>query len=714
MSEEEDDKALYKAMFNSSIEAIITLDLEGSILTVNPAAQTLFGYKKKELLHSKIDLLIPQFIKETSHTQWKQYAEKPKSWRLEPIRKFLGRNKKGAALSLELKIMPAPVDKRDVIIAFILNNSLLEKNQGALEVSEDRIADTQNRSKVGDWYWNVQTNKVIWSDMMFSLMGLTPSEKEPSYELALHHVHEDDRETYVKSLTEALTNKTSYFLENRITKKDGKVINVVSRGNCELDSEGNLLFMTGTVQDITELKNTKRRLKKAEHKNEAILSALPDVIFIVNKEGIYLEVLVSDPKSLIHFKNELVGKSIAKVLPKKISKGVFDTMALVAKKGQPQTFAYSVKSNALFKRFEMRIVAKGNDFLIVRRDITDLYLANEALKKEKETTQKYLDTTASILLVINTKGEVVLINQKGCEILGYDEHEIIGKNWFDHFIPPNEKQKLLLIFKKSIQAKQEVFPLVENLILTKDKSLRLIEWRNSVLKDQSGKSEATLSSGIDITDKRALEIERTQSLITGQENERRRLARELHDGLGQSISAIGLNLNALEPELKRFNERFAHLYEQVKARLTETMEEVRTISHNLTPQILEEYGIATALEHLCETLNQSTDTTIRLLSNGVFDDFNDTSAIGLYRVIQEAMNNALRHGNPTEINVHLSRHESEITVMIEDNGEGFDVENTPLGLGMSNMQARVDLLNGSIHFDSNTKSGTTVSINIPL
>ncbi|MFT4831577.1 MAG: signal transduction histidine kinase [Psychroserpens sp.] len=146
-----------------------------------------------------------------------------------------------------------------------LEAQLIAKKSYQLELGNYRhmLNRTQELSNIGSWNWDLLTNTVEWSDTMFRLLGLEPNTVLPSYELALHHVHDNDKEYYVKVLGEAVNNKTSYYLENRISKNDNAVISVISRGKCFLDAEGNLVRMIGTVQDITEQQNAFDKLLMA-------------------------------------------------------------------------------------------------------------------------------------------------------------------------------------------------------------------------------------------------------------------------------------------------------------------------------------------------------------------------------------------------------------------------------------------------------------------
>ncbi|OEK00996.1 hypothetical protein BFP97_05490 [Roseivirga sp. 4D4] len=317
------------------------------------------------------------------------------------------------------------------------------------------------------------------------------------------------------------------------------------------------------------------------------------------------------------------------------------------------------------------------------------------------------------ILVTNSKAEIVRINPSCTRIFGYTEEELIGKK-IEVLIPEKFHERHVKHRENYAKAPQvrRMAAATDLYGLRKDATQVPLEISLTYIKHE--KELFVLAFIVDVTDKRKLEKAKSLALVEGEENERRRIAQELHDGIGQAISSISLNLNALEPELEKFNHRFQEIYGVLKGEIENTMQEVRTISHNLTPRILEDYGLQHALEHLCATIDDSTDVELHLHFNGEALDFKDGIGIGLYRMIQEAVNNALRHGAPKVVNVHLTRTDHELLVLVEDDGCGFDVENTPKGLGMNNIESRAHLLKGEVHFDSNEQSGTTVSINIPI
>jgi PAS domain S-box-containing protein len=147
------------------------------------------------------------------------------------------------------------------------------------------------------------------------------------------------------------------------------------------------------------------------------------------------------------------------------------------------------------------------------RDITDRKRAEELLRRERDRAQQYLDVAGVMFLAIDAEQRVGLINKKGCEILGYNEEEIIAKNWFDNFLPEKNREEVRAVFEKLLRGEVGALEYYENPILTKNGDQRLIAWHNTVLRDDKGQVIAALGSGEDITERKKAE----ESLITQHE-----------------------------------------------------------------------------------------------------------------------------------------------------------------------------------------------------
>ena len=151
---------------------------------------------------------------------------------------------------------------------------------------------------------------------------------------------------------------------------------------------------------------------------------------------------------------------------------------------------------------------------------------------ERNIAQEYLDIAGVILVGINADQEVTFINKKGCEILGYEKHKIIGRNWFDTFIPPEIRENVRDAFKKLISAEIEPVRFFENPVLTSNGTERIIAWENAVIRDEAGNIVSTLSSGEDITARKAAE----DILINTLEESQQRQTESRHCWKGHMLS----------------------------------------------------------------------------------------------------------------------------------------------------------------------------------
>lgn len=349
-------------------------------------------------------------------------------------------------------------------------------------------------------------------------------------------------------------------------------------------------------------------------------------------------------------------------------------------------------------------------------DISERKKVELALEKEKALAQQYLDVAASIFLVLDTEGQVILINRKGTQIMGYQEEEVKGKNWFEHFLPKYDKERVKAVFDKLIHGKLYEVENFVNPVLTKAKEERLIEWQNALIQNEHGHAAAVLSSGVDITEKRRAEKDLMKALIEGQEAERERIAKELHDGLGQSLTAMRLNLNALQTHCERITPDATELFEQLKTILFNTTQDMKSIARNLMPGVLRNSGLVKGLEYLCQSLNDLNEVKVHFQAYQMDRPLDSSQSVGLYRIAQELINNALKHGKATEIHVQLIGHQKSVMLMVEDDGVGFEDNSSTKenGFGLKNIETRVKTLNGCSFIDSHAGKGTSVTVEIPL
>ncbi|KAG1649525.1 Sensor histidine kinase MctS [Nymphon striatum] len=205
------------------------------------------------------------------------------------------------------------------------------------------------------------------------------------------------------------------------------------------------------------------------------------------------------------------------------------------------------------------------------------------------------------------------------------------------------------------------------------------------------------------------------AMIEGQEKERKRLAIDLHDGLGGRLSGISMNLSKLDKdEPKEYPKK---QLQKVMKDLNDSLTELRNVARNMMPETLVKFGLQAALKDYCSSMTGS-ETKVTLQFYGSDKGININQQVTMYRVIQELINNAIKHAKASEVLVQYMREGSQVDITVEDNGIGFDksksLKEKDSGMGLSNLQTRVAYLKGNIDFESEENEGTTVNVNINI
>ena len=205
-----------------------------------------------------------------------------------------------------------------------------------------------------------------------------------------------------------------------------------------------------------------------------------------------------------------------------------------------------------------------------------------------------------------------------------------------------------------------------------------------------------------------------QSMINGQEAERTRIARDLHDGLGGLFSTVKMYFSTLEHQEKSLQQN--DLFLQSFRLVDNAANEVRRIAHNMMPEVLLRMGLSKALKDLCNSINAGKKMEVVLQETGMDKRLDQSVEIMLFRIIQELLNNIMKHAESTNVLVELIRDENRLSVTVEDNGKGFDLTDED-GLshsGLASVKNRVHYLGGNIEIESGKGIGTSVMMHFPV
>jgi two-component system, NarL family, sensor kinase len=269
----------------------------------------------------------------------------------------------------------------------------------------------------------------------------------------------------------------------------------------------------------------------------------------------------------------------------------------------------------------------------------------------------------------------------------------------------DKKEQLIQIQQLQIN-KRNIILIVTGLLVALS---LLVGWlwynRNQLQQKAAIQAEALLQQNL-----------RAKAVLDAEEHERQRIGRDLHDGIGQVLSAAKMQLSALQTTQYTADPIVKDKLQNALDLVDESVKEVRSISHNMMPNMLIKAGLVSAVREFVSRMNGDT-IKIDLDIVGLDDRLDHTVESVLYRVLQEIMSNIIRHADASQVTIQLLRHPHELMLMVEDNGKGFDVNQIMLqdeGIGLKNITTRIAYLHGQVHYDSMPSKGTTVTIEIPI
>ncbi len=212
------------------------------------------------------------------------------------------------------------------------------------------------------------------------------------------------------------------------------------------------------------------------------------------------------------------------------------------------------------------------------------------------------------------------------------------------------------------------------------------------------------------------ELNGIDAMIEGQEKERQRIANDLHDNLGSLLATLKLHFQNLKVKKERLKTEEDVLLNKTDDLIEEAYQKVRGIAHARNAGVMANEGLLPAVKNFAAKVSSTNQLVIEVLDHGLEERLENSLEITLFRIIQELITNIIKHANATEASIHLTHHESSINIMVEDNGNGFDISSIKPkeGMGLYSIQKRIEYLNGTIAIDTGIGRNTSIIIDIPF
>lgn len=357
-------------------------------------------------------------------------------------------------------------------------------------------------------------------------------------------------------------------------------------------------------------------------------------------------------------------------------------------------------------------LSKDTKYYITITDISESFLAAQALKETTERLTLTLKASKTGTWSLDSKSKTIYLDDFSKELLGFGQWTFDGSyNIFFDIVHPEDQERVRDIFLNSSKNLD-----LEYRILTKSNEIKYIEAKGHRI-DKAGLSSYFVGVIIDCTEQKKIIIEKEEfreeqqrillsAILKAQEKERNKISEALHNSIGQLLYGSRLRIQSLEK-----NSPLKPDLQGISILLEQAIKETRNISHELIPSILRDFGFSAAIIEMAHRLSQ-VGFLIRHSISDVAEKLNPEVQLYIFRIIQELLNNIIKHSEATSANILLESKNNLIYISVSDNGKGFKVEaeeQSRNGSGIRGIKNRIFLLNGDVEFLS-TKTGTTVNI----
>jgi len=592
-----------------------------------------------------------------------------------------------------------------------------EKREQQLTLSEDRHTRAMHGVSDGLWDWNLVTGEIYRSTRWNQMLGFQEGELKGDDKVFLSRLHPEDVERVEAARQAHFDRREPYRVEFRLKTKVGDYLWFLARGQAEWDAQGKPVRMTGTITDITARKVVEQALEESERKFRAVFEqAAVGVAVIDTCTGRFMSVNQRMCEIVRRPESKLLKLTFMEVTcPEDLQEDLNQMEAL--KTGHISSFImekrYVLPDRSLIwvDLTVSRMWQPGEPplrHIAVVNDITQRKQAELNYRREMDYNMALVSHTSAFIWVLDAEGRMVHANAAFFATMGYAETEIIGKTlWETGIMAADEIVRSKQRFARLLRGEKN--PPTDVRLRTKSGEWRSIDLRSTFTRNPDGGIDRLVGTGTDVTERNRLQ----QELLRVVEQEQARVGHDLHDGVGQTMTGIVIMMEALEAELQgAAQEQVRRIRELVQ----ESVAEVRRMSHGLSPTGVKYRGLGGALQLLAETVrtNFRTPCTCEVDDRIMIGD--EVKETHLFRIAQEAVNNALRHGKPQRVTIQLQQvGAGECELRVEDDGGGLKAAKAKehAGIGVRVMDYRANLIGGALAVAARPRRGVRVTCRFP-
>lgn len=731
----ESSERRYHHLFESMIDAYIRVDINGKFIEVNSAFANMTGYTPEELYslsdkeitpenwHTREDEIYnTQTLKVGySDVYEKEYRCKDGSILPVELRTYLIRDLEGTLVGMsaivrdirERKRVDAIVQESEKRLRTLLEHSLA----GIIVIQNIRIvyANPANEQSFG------YKAEELYSLSMEQILGL---------------IHPEDKKTIWEGIQTHISNReiTNRF-SVRIFHKNGG-IHWLDASSIPIVWDGQPAIQVTTV-DLTNYRLAELALRQSEETSRIIMNSVDASIIQIGTDYTILALNDTAMNRIGKQRSELLGTNLFEYLPE-IAQTRKPYVDEVLQTGKPVFFEDERQerwyAHNLYPAFDDKHVL--SQVVILSQNITTRKHAEDELRQSEERYRTLAEASPDFIFIIDQEDKLRYVNSYAAARLGIPTEEIVGQRR-DRFFPESvgevQKKYIHSVFKDGKRTYAEAEYQFQG------SKVWLGTWLVP-LKDSKGNVTSVLGVSRDITDSKRVEAalrqsrneledrvsERTAELrasqeqlrkltsemIKAQEDERRHISRELHDEAGQALVTLKYSLVAVSNELPGSNKAAKKQLADSTALIDQTVERIRLLAQSLRPPVLEVGGLNMSLDDFCQEFAARTRLHVNYRGQEI-PYLPDAIGISLFRFVQEALTNILKHAQATQVEVTMEYRKNEIKLSVADNGRGMEEFSHSSGIGLLGIDERLKLLEGNLSIHSRRGGGTKLVARVP-
>jgi PAS domain S-box-containing protein len=693
----------YRTVAQTATDAIVSIDENSQIIFANPSTSKLFGYDSAELMGRSLTMLMPESLRELHKAGLQRYlATGVRHINWQGI-ELIGLRKDGGEFPVEVSFGEVTRQGHRVFTGFI--RDITERKR-----AEDRVRQVIDTIPALVWSALPDGSRDFLNQPWMKYSGLSRDE-------ALgwgwtKAVSPEDRPILVDEWRKALASEEPFEREVRFRRADGEYRWFLVRAVPLRNEQGKIVKWYGTSSDIDDR-------KRAEDRIRLIIETIPTLVWTLQPDGavdfvnqrwmdytgISLEEAIKDPKRPIHPED----------LPRVVEKWLADFAAGKASEDELRLR----RVDGEYRWFLMRTMALRDE----RGNVIKWYGVSidiEDRKRAERQSRELIDAIPQQIWSGPPDGTLDYCNERWRSYMGLGLEQLRGDGW-QSMLHPDDRARVLKAWHESVTNGTPYEQ--EERHRRADGQYRWFLARGVPLRDADGRILRWYGTNTDIEDRKQAEekLERLSGqLLQSQDEERRRISRELHDSTGQNLAALTTYLSQLETSIPSTARELCALASRCQELAVQCVREVRTLSYLMYPPMLDETGLADAIRHFVDGFTTRSGIRVELEVNPNFGRLREDVELALFRVVQESLTNIHRHSGSPRAKIVLDCRPGSVTVEVRDTGRGISSKNPgtsrgipfQIGIGISSMIERVKLIGGRLEIVSGA-GGTTVRATVP-